>query len=120
MITTDHPIIRMGTLFFIAVDEPKPGTDVRDFSDEHSETFGDAIIVDDSTRDPFMMLDDQHYIVVQIPFFRNGEQLDTDDVIAGQLARTLGYLHQKGLRSSPLFPGLVVRKLFAFDLQAAR
>lgn len=119
MTTTNLPVIRIGTLYFIAINEPMPGTDLSDFSNEHSHLFGNAEIVADSTQDPFTMIDDQDYIVVQIPFFRNGEQLNRDDVIDGQLRRTLEYLHQKGLRADAIFPGVIERKSFNFDLQAA-
>lgn len=119
MATIDSPIIRIGSLYFIPVDIPSHRIDLSDFSNEHSEKFGDAIIVDHSDQDPYRMIEDQQYVVVSIPFFRNGERLTLKEVAAGELRRTLVYLHDKRLRENDSLPDIKSRKDFSFDLQAS-
>ncbi|MES2631135.1 MAG: hypothetical protein V4611_04200 [Patescibacteria group bacterium] len=119
MPTIDKQIILVQNVFFVPVDKPEEPVDLSDFSNEHSEKFGDAIFLDLPEADMFQLIDGQYYIATEIPFFRNGESLNLDEVINGQLRRTVEYLHGKGLREDTIFPGLIVQESFGFDLQAA-
>lgn len=116
MYTADYSITKMGALYFIPINTPNHNIDLTDFSDEHSAAFGQATIVDISTQDPYRSAGAQDYVVVQIPCFRNGEQLNIDDLIDGELRRTLEYLRDKGLREHDAHPGLDLRLSIEFNI----
>jgi len=118
MTTTDMPIMRIGTLYYIPIDAPVGQLlDLSDFSpDDDLVTSDGAVIIDYSTpRQPYST-SGQAYVAVQISFFHNGDALSLEEVADGELQRVYAYLYKKGLVSTMEYPG--VESLEPFNLVA--
>lgn len=113
MATNDLPIVKMGTLYFIPIDEPKQRVDLSDFAPEDTSLYHGTSIVDFSTQDQFRMsMDSQDYLVVKIPPLNNGDMRNMEDII-NELERVYRYLSVKGVVPFVEYPGVVPVDPFA-------
>lgn len=119
MSTIDSPIVRIGSLYYIPVEESDELIDLCDFADGEDTQYDEcAQFIEHSTASDRHATSGQSYAVFQIIPARNGEMLILDDVIDGELRRVYEYLHEKGLTSSTAYPGIASNDPFSRVLQS--
>lgn len=119
MSTIDNPIVRIGSLYYIPVEDSEELIDLCDFADGEDTQYDEgAQFIEYSTASDRHATSGQSYAVFQIIPARNGEILILEDVIDGELRRVYEYLHGKGLVPLVEYPGIVSNDPFTRVLQS--
>lgn len=119
MSTIDNPIIRIGSLYYIPVEDSDELIDLCDFADGEDTQYDEgAQFIEHSTAGDRHATSGQSYAVFQIIPARNGEMLILEDVINGELRRAYEYLREKGLVPLAEYPGIVASDPFTRVLQS--